>query len=183
MPDYNNDSSNDDPGPPDLSPLPEGPPALIPIGLTLSPDVYLPEPIADGGPDWASFIKALGGGVSGGSKSFSKLFGGSGGSGLDGLLGLLALLGGIGTSINAGNTAKQNGQDIKAAADKSNEIAQGLFDKAQGNFSPYQQAGIQALAGLQTPSNLASKFNSAGTASNLASKFNGAMTLSQLAKR
>ncbi len=85
--------------------------------------------------------------------------------------------------MNSGNTAKQGGADIKAAADKSNELATDLFGKAQANFAPFQTAGQNALTSLQTPIDLASKYVSQGQQSNLGSKFNGAMTLAQLAKR
>lgn len=179
-----------DPGQPDFTPIPENPPPLISGGLTVGPDINSPDPLVGGGSDWASILaKALGSGAgsSGGSSLISRLgtmlSGGSGGSGISDFLMLLSLLGGGALAMNEGNTKKQGGQEIKAAADKSNDQATGLFDKAQANYAPYQAAGVNALAGLQTPVNLASKFNAAGTPSALGNKFSGAMTLSQLAKR
>lgn len=139
-----------------------------------------------GGGDWSSalrgFLNGGGGATSALGKSLSGLFGGSG-NGLDGILGLLALLGGVGSSINAGNVAKQGGQQIKQASEDANKLAQGLFDKAQSNFQPYQTAGLDAIAKLQQPIDLASQFVSRGTPSALANKFSGAMSLAQLAKR
>ena len=182
-----------DPGQPDFTPIPENPPPLISGGLTVGPDINSPDPLVGGDSDWATILgKILGGGAGaissgGGSSLISRLGtmlgGGSGGSGISDFLMLLSLLGGGALGVNAGNTAKQGGQEIKAAADKSNEQATGLFDKAQANYAPYQAAGVNALAGLQTPVNLASQFNAAGTPSALGNKFSGAMTLSQLAKR
>jgi len=137
---------------------------------------------SSGGFDWGSLVKGL---FSGGSKNpLADLFNTNGG-GLDisSILALLALAGGITSGVNAGNTAKQGGADIKAAADKSNELATDLFGKAQANFAPFQTAGQNALTSLQTPIDLASKYVSQGQQSNLGSKFNGAMTLAQLAKR
>lgn len=179
------DVGYDDPGPPDLSPLPEPGPSLINLPIGMGPDVNMPDPVAGGSLDWASLAKLLGitGGAVGGGGNKSPLAGLFGGGDMSSILGLLALLGGIGSGINAGNKAKQGGQEIKDAANKSNEIATDLFGKAQANFAPYQQAGQSALTGLQTPVNLADKFVSKGTPSALGNQFQGAMTLAQLAKR
>lgn len=172
---------------PDLSPLPEPSPPLINLPINMGPDVNSPDPVAGGGLDWASFIRALTGGVSGAGKSadLSKLFGSGSGSGGDisSILALLALLGGVGSSINAGNTAKQGGQDIKDAANRSNDTANELFGKAQGNFAPYQAAGVSALDRLAVPQDLASKFVAKGAPSNMGGQFKGTMTLADLAKR
>lgn len=140
--------------------------------------------------DWTKLLGNLGQGVggalssgsSGGGNPLASLFGGGGGD-LSGLLALLALLGGVGSSINAGNTARQGGQDIKDAANASNATAQELFGKAQGNFAPYQAAGVSALDRLAVPQDLASKFVAKGSPSNMGGQFKGSMTLADLAKR
>lgn len=125
-------------------------------------------------PDLASVLGK--GGSSGGIMDFLKALGlvsgnGSGGLNLGSLLGLLAAGGG---TLNANNASKDAAAKIEGAANKSNEFAQGQYDKAQGRLSPFIDSGLGALAQLSagTPT-LADRFVSKGTQSNLASQFGG----------
>lgn len=146
--------------------------------------------------DWAAFAKAP-------AEYLSKIFGSSknsagvpwsevlkglglsnssGGLSMADILGLVGLLGGSAFNINQRQEASQ---EIKDAANKSNELIGGAVTRAQGNYAPYITAGqgaLQKWASME-PSNLAGQFKAQGPTSNAAAKFHGTMSLSDLLKR
>lgn len=117
-------------------------------------------------------------------------FGGAAGGGdtaalLAGLLPLL-LSGGLGAwgTSNKNDATEAAAAELKAGAEKANALAMEQIGGARGAFTPYQNAGADAvgqLSGMVGNNNLAGKYGPVGQASDLASKFKGAMTMRQLA--
>lgn len=143
--------------------------------------------------DWASLGKLFGGaagaaaggaGGSGGSGGLTDLLKGllGNGSGSLGLTDLLSILGLLGTGAYSMNQRNDAAAGIKQAGDESNARIQGVLDRANANYEPYNAAGIAALQkwAAMPPQNLADQFHAQGTKSDLAGKF--ARPLSSLAK-
>lgn len=156
----------------DFSELPEYQPLML-EGLSLGPDLNLPD-ILD---DW---LPSLGGGLNlGGGGKGGKGPGGLLGGGLGDILPFLAMLGG---GLNANNATKGASEEIKNAAKEANEFAVTTLGGARDDFKPYMTAGTDSLAGIQALlGQPGQKFTP--IKSKQMSPLRGSMTLADLAAR